>query len=78
MKRVYLTDKQAGSALLSSVMGAEITIARLRKKLKDREERIAFVAGFSGPMRRNNIGCETCAPHVGPALNLKIRNWRPK
>ncbi len=74
MKRVYLTDKQAGSALLSSVMGAEITIARLKKKLKDREERIRVLVEQSGLIGWSPGAVEKCRR----AGDLKIRNWKPK
>ncbi len=75
MKRqIKLTDKQAGSMLFQSVMGAEVTIARLKKKLEDREERIrvlraqAILIGWSP-------GAEEKCRKAG---DLKIRNWKEK
>lgn len=58
MKKVYLTDKQAGSALFSSLMGAEVTIAQLKKKLKDRERRLRFIAYLlnTAPSTTRSVG----------------------
>ncbi len=74
MKRVYLTDKQAGSALLQSLMGAEITIARLKKKLKDREARIRVLVEQASLIGWSPGAQEKCRL----AGDLKVRNWKPE
>lgn len=90
-KKVYLTDKQAGSALFQTTMGIAAENAKLKKKLADREGRLKLLAqlladpldGLGGEPNRKVIfgesakGDDVDILDFRRLLNLRCHPWTP-